>query len=567
MATVFKPTRPYPLPASPEIIEKDGRPHVRMRDGGRSVTYPVTRDGTKYLKPAKRWYIEYRDNTGTIRRVRGFTDKKATEARAAELGRRAERARVGYLDPAEEHGCRPLAEHLSDYSVALTAKGNTPDHTIQTVARVTALFTGCGFVMPPDMNPAKAAEWLNALRRPGVGLVIPDGLTEFTPAAVAELLGVSGAAVRAAVKLHKLPATGKGKARRFPRATVEALAARSNRGRGPETVNHYVRAVRGFCRWMVRVKRLGSNPLESLSLLNARVDLRRSRRELTADELRQLLTAARDSNREYRGLSGADRLHLYLTAAGTGFRARALANLTPAEFELDGPAPVVTLPARFNKSGKTKVQPLPPDVAERLRVYLSGRPADALVWGGTWAEQHRGAEMIRGDLEAAGIPYVVEGPDGPEYADFHALRHSYLTLGGRAGIDLRTLQELAGHSKPELTARYSHRRLCDLTGAVGKLPSIFPHEPGAVGETLRATGTDGGRAAVAGAVPGAVRGGADRQRTAGIGGFGLVGVGKGSATEPLEMQGAGASRHRPALIGTSEDDGTRTRNHRIDSLV
>ena len=74
--------------------------------------------------------------------------------------------------------------------------------------------------------------------------------------------------------------------------------------------------------------------------------------------------------------------------------------------------------------------------------------------------------MLRIDLEAAGIPYAVEGPDGPLFADFHALRHSYLTLGGRAGIDLRTLQELAGHSTPTLTARYSHRRLYDLAGAV-----------------------------------------------------------------------------------------------------
>ena len=82
--------------------------------------------------------------------------------------------------------------------------------------------------------------------------------------------------------------------------------------------------------------------------------------------------------------------------------------------------------------------------------------------------------------------------DGPLYADFHALRHSYLTLGGRAGIDLRTLQELAGHSTPVLTARYSHRRLYDLAGAVEKLPRFLP-----VGGTdaesprVRATGTDG----------------------------------------------------------------------------
>jgi hypothetical protein len=86
--------------------------------------------------------------------------------------------------------------------------------------------------------------------------------------------------------------------------------------------------------------------------------------------------------------------------------------------------------------------------------------------------------MLRIDLDAAGIPYAVEGPDGPEYADFHALRHSYLTLGGRSGIDLRTLQELAGHSTPMLTARYSHRRLYDLAGAVDQLPPLVPPTDG-----------------------------------------------------------------------------------------
>jgi hypothetical protein len=97
--------------------------------------------------------------------------------------------------------------------------------------------------------------------------------------------------------------------------------------------------------------------------------------------------------------------------------------------------------------------------------------------------------MLRIDLEAAGIPYSVEGPDGPLFADFHALRHTYLTLGGKAGIDLRTLQELAGHSTPTLTARYSHRRLHDLAGAVEKLPSILPTAPSP--DALRATGTEG----------------------------------------------------------------------------
>ena len=35
-------------------------------------------------------------------------------------------------------------------------------------------------------------------------------------------------------------------------------------GGGPGTVNHYVRAVRGFFRWMLKLERLGSDPLEAL---------------------------------------------------------------------------------------------------------------------------------------------------------------------------------------------------------------------------------------------------------------------------------------------------------------
>jgi hypothetical protein len=82
--------------------------------------------------------------------------------------------------------------------------------------------------------------------------------------------------------------------------------------------------------------------------------------------------------------------------------------------------------------------------------------------------------MLRRDLAADGITYWVEGPDSPLFADFHALRHSYITALGRAGVDLRTAQELAGHSPPILTARYSHRWADDLHEGVERLPGFLP---------------------------------------------------------------------------------------------
>jgi integrase len=212
-------------------------------------------------------------------------------------------------------------------------------------------------------------------------------------------------------------------------------------------MNFYLQAIKQFCRWLVKDRRMGDNPLAHLSGGNVRTDRRHDRRELAEEELRALLAATRSSERTFRGLTGWDRFHLYATACATGFRASGLASLTPESFDLDAENPTVTLAARDNKNRRQRVQPVPPDVAELLCDYLRDKPAEQPLWGGTWARDNKGAEMLRGDLEAASIPYVTEGPDGPLYADFHALRHTYLTLGGRAGIDLKTLRLLAEHDR------------------------------------------------------------------------------------------------------------------------
>jgi len=530
-------------------------------------------DGTRVTKQTKKWYAEYVDANGTRQRVPGYTDRAATQQLAARLEREAAHQVEGLTDPTKPHRIRPLTEHLAEYAGQLEAKDDTTEHIKETVGRVRAMLDGCGFVRLDDLDAGKAAGWLKTLRQAEKPIEVPAGVATFTPKQAAAVLNISGAGLRAAVKRHGLEATGQGKARKLPRTAIETLAERMAQGCSPQTVNHYVRSVRGFFRWMVRAKRIVSNPLDALELVNADADIRRARRDLTADELRLLFDLTKHSNHVFRGLNGMARFHLYLTAATTGFRARALANLTPADFDLNEDSPTVTLAARFNKSRKPKVQPLTAETATALREYLTGKSATSLVWGGTWARDHRGAEMIRGDLQVAGIAYAVEGPDGPEYADFHSLRHSFLTLGGRSGIDLRTLQVLAGHSKPELTARYSHRRLHDLAGAVGKLPNLL---------TATDRGGDGGD-----------RGNDSLGSTSAqfpqceMNGEKLGGQLGESFCKPVQfgassrrLEGAGSEdveTLQPAAIAAgcdemhsdsfSEDDGTRTRNHRIDSPV
>jgi hypothetical protein len=96
--------------------------------------------------------------------------------------------------------------------------------------------------------------------------------------------------------------------------------------------------------------------------------------------------------------------------------------------------------------------------------------------------------MLRLDLDAAGIPYVVDGPDGPLYADFHALRHSFVRLLDQSGATLKQAMQLARHSDPKLTMRrYGRAQLHDLAGAVEKTPALILQP---APKAARATGTE-----------------------------------------------------------------------------
>jgi len=74
-------------------------------------------------------------------------------------------------------------------------------------------------------------------------------------------------------------------------------------------------------------------------------------------------------------------------------------------------------------------------------------------------------------------------------ADFHALRHTYISRLVASGAGLKVAQELARHSTPTLTlGRYAHVQLVDQTRALDALPAI--EAPRANVAALAATGTE-----------------------------------------------------------------------------
>jgi integrase len=447
----------------------------------KSIVRYLSRDGKQVPKgtpgakktkeKSTKWYGRV---PGSPRAIPLSTNKSAAQIMLSELVKKAEMAKAGVIDPFEKHTRRTLHEHLADFVRKLETDNNHPRYIAIAGSRLRRLFQSCGFVFLTDVDASKIAEQLAQLRRDRPVATLPADQEWFRPSEAADILKVKVSTVRSLVRHHRLAVEGRTINRRLPRATMEALQDQLRRGVNVTTTNQYLGHAKAFFRWLVKERRIPLNPIAHLEAGNSQLDRRHDRRELTEEELRHVLEVARASTQIYRGLTGQDRFHLYATACGTGYRASGLASLTPESFDLNADLPTVTLAARRNKSRVTKVQPLPRDVAELLRNYLRDKPPGLPVWGGTWAKYGKGSEMLRIDLDGAGIPYVVEGSDGPLFADFHALRHTYLTLAGRAGIDLRTLQELAGHSTPTLTARYSHRRLYDLAGAVEKLPNFLP---------------------------------------------------------------------------------------------
>jgi integrase len=447
-----------------------------------------TAGAVKVRKKSGKWYGRV---PGSPKAVPLSANKVAAGQLLAELVKKAELRRAGILDPFEDHRNRPLREHLTDYYRYLQAKGVTPKQAKQVRQRVLTVLDGCPFTFPGDLSESRLQEFLADLRRQGRALPPLDpGQEWFTKAAAAAALRISPVAFQALVRRHRLEAVGNGKARRFPRPTVDFLRQRAGRGRSVQTTNYYLREVKSFCRWMVKDRRMGDNPLAYVAGANAKTDRRHDRRPLSSEELRQIISAARHSTRSFRGLAGTDRAIVYALACVSGFRAGELACLIPGHFRLDADPPTVTLPAGDAKNGRTAVQPLPRDVADWLRDYLSGRPAVQPFWPGAWWADGDAAEMLRIDLEAAGVPYVVEGPDGPLFADFHALRHSYIALLDKSGATLKEAMQLARHSDPKLTAAvYGRAQLHDLGEAVRRLPPLLAG-PGCEGQEMQATGTD-----------------------------------------------------------------------------
>jgi len=152
------------------------------------------------------------------------------------------------------------------------------------------------------------------------------------------------------------------------------------------------------------------------------------------------------------------------------------------------PMPTIRILAGYSKHRREDIQPIRPDLAAILRPWLSGRDPKIRLW----RNLQQSSSMIREDLLAARLAWLQEAEnDSVELqrrkesdvlayrdrrgfvADFHALRHTFITQVVSSGAPMKAAQELARHSTPTLTlGRYAHATIQDTSRAMNAMPGM-----------------------------------------------------------------------------------------------
>ena len=418
---------------------------------GYRVFRTTYKDRKGKTREAGKWYVEFRDHNEQVRRLPAFTSKAASEEMGRNLVKlveyhkgsggqtdpalsrwltdlpqrtRAKLVSIGLLSPERAAVSKPLSEHLDDFGTALQAKGGTQRHVELVMSRARRIVEGCGFRFYGDISASKVMMFLADLR----------------------------------------------------------ADTKDKRGISAQTFNFYLGAIKQFCRWMVKDRRALESPVAHLDGLNVKTDRRHDRRAFTVDELSLLLAAARGGPERF-GMTGEERALLYWLAVETGLRAGELRSLTRTSFGLDGDTFTVTVGAAYSKRRREDTLPLRPALAAALRAFLATKAPGALAFP-TMPKREHVAEMFRGDLEAAGIVYR---DDAGRVADFHALRHTFISNLAAGGIHPKVAQGLARHSTITLTMdRYTHTLVGEQSEALAVLPDLtLPAR-----QALQATGTD-----------------------------------------------------------------------------
>lgn len=206
-----------------------------------------------------------------------------------------------------------------------------------------------------------------------------------------------------------------------------------------------------------------------------------SRRELTLDELRRLLTAARAYGNEWH--------KLFLIGVYTGLRLGDCCKLDWACISIaQGIIQLIPSKTRRHAHGRPITIPIHPRLGSALLCNASNEccydgsferklsgPVMPQISAMYHTSRYRVSDRLSAIFRAANITTSIK-LDGRRsrtpVATFHSLRHTFVSLAANAGVPLHIVQSIVGHESTAMTRHYYHENVNALRSAVNAIPSL-----------------------------------------------------------------------------------------------
>jgi integrase/recombinase XerD len=216
-------------------------------------------------------------------------------------------------------------------------------------------------------------------------------------------------------------------------------------GLGPASMARHLVALRMFYRFLRLEEHAEAHAVD---LLSAPALWERIPQVLSPEQVEKLLSAPQASDRFYL----RDRA-LLETLYATGSRASEVVGLKLADLYLDS-----NFCKCLGKGSKQRVVPLGRPALAALQAYLSeSRPLLLRAVGESpWVFLSRGGKQLTREMLWNILKKYVRRAGLNRKASPHTLRHSFATHLLAGGADLRTVQELLGHSSIRTTQSYTH---------------------------------------------------------------------------------------------------------------
>lgn len=223
---------------------------------------------------------------------------------------------------------------------------------------------------------------------------------------------------------------------------VDFFEKRKKEGINEKSIAHSITVLRGFYKFLLIEKKINKNPMETIELPKLPKTLPKV---LSFEEVERLLDIPLKDKYDFRNKAMLEVMY------ATGMRISELISLTYMQVDLDSNIVMV-----MGKGGKERMIPLGDYATEALRIYIERyRPkllkksSDYIFLSVRGDKMSRQAffKIVKAEAKKRGIK-----------TDFspHTLRHSFASHLLMNGADLRSIQELLGHSDISTTQIYTH---------------------------------------------------------------------------------------------------------------